>query len=167
MNEKQIKISSDTKKQLLPDEYIIYSYKPKWWDVCGVPISFSIIFLLICFFVDKLDEKIMILIPVVVFTCFMWVMAIFSYIKEDLVLTNKRVITGPFSESNIEINLNDIERVFQFIGVPGCFQTTDITFVCKNKKNIELRVVHMRLKDYEKFKKLLTEECKKHGNNIS
>lgn len=155
------------KKQLLQDEYIIYKLKPSW-KIWIFPAVLLLIILFALFSkIAENEETIVFLMCFVALFIFSFLMVLFEYLK-SLVLTNKRVIIKS-SYEDIKINLGDINGLAMFIEMRGNklpWTTYRVQFICKENKNIIRNFTSIE-EDYEKFKKLLTEECKKHGNNIS
>ena len=176
MNKKQIKIPSDIKRQLLPDEYVIYKLKPSWKIFIAPAVILLLIVLAFYFCKDgKSDIEVLFTILCAIgLGIFVsnFVILLSEYFK-SLFLTNKRVIIYDFHK---EINLNEIKdvtckntyysvgRLFVFI---CCISPYNITFYCKDNESLIVRMANIDRKDYNKFKKLLTKECKKQGNNIS
>ena len=109
-----------------------------------------------------------------------WIYIICTYVKTELLLTNKRVIiknpylNAPLGYINLEeiriVDSNDLPNEFtpvMYDLIIGSKSPYMISVSIRNNKGKELTVQHIGRSDYEKFKKLLTEECKKHGNKIS
>ena len=188
MNEKQIKIPSDIKKQLLPDEYVIYKLKPSW-KIFIDPVAILLLTLVVFYFCKdgKSDTELFFCILCAVgLGIFVsnFVILLNEYFK-SLFLTNRRVIANNFSK---EINLEEIKKVTMqkigegysedlyymekrllFLRLFVLFTSFyNITFYCKDRRKSATAIMaNIDKKDYEKFKKLLTKECKKLGNNIS
>ena len=159
------------KKQLLQDEYIIYKLKPSWKIWIG-PAGLFLIILFALFSKNAENEEM-----IVFFMCFLLLLISFVFtflivLSESLkflILTNKRVIIKN-SYEEIAINLEEINEtdMFRLTIIPRApVWRYSIQFICKENKKIIRHFINISEEDYEKFKKLLVEECKKHGNNIS
>ena len=168
MNKKPIKIPSYIKKQLLPDEYVIYKLKPSWKIWIGPAGLFLIILFALFSKIAENEEMIVFLMCFVALFIFSFLMVLYEYLK-FLVLTNKMVIIkSPYED--IKISLEDINGIAMFLEMRGNklpWSIYSIQFICKKNKKIIRNFTSISEEDYNKFKKLLTEECKKHGNNIS
>ncbi len=175
MNQKPIKLSSYIRKKLLPDEYVIYKLKPSWKIWILPAIILSLIVLDFCICIHGRFESMLVALATIGVTIFVlnFVMVLNEYFK-SLFLTNKRIIIENFRE---EIDLREIKSVAIFeIGpgelphfwlILGGIFFYDITFYCKDNESLIVRMANIDKEDYNQFKKLLTEECKKHGNKIS
>ena len=178
MNKKPIKIPSYIKKQLLPDEYVIYKLKPSW-KIFIVPMAMLLPTLFVFYFCKEGKSDIEIafcILCAISFGMFVsnFIMALHEYF-EFLFLTNSRVIIGNFYK---EINLKEIMEVTNNKDLPPvelrglywfvfCISFYNIIFYCKDNKNLVARLANIDKKDYNKFKRLLKKECKKQGNKIS
>lgn len=183
MNTKPIKVPSYIKKQVLPDEYVIYKLKPSWKIWIGTIIIFLLLLMNIFFVKDDMSIGMSGILFVVMF---------FVQLLEQmkfLLLTNKRVIVKDFSlevygrvekkfilkdSSLAKINLENIEKIdipesqesFPFNRDYLSFRSP-IIFICKNNIQVVCRFCGIRKKDYDDFQHLLTAVWKKLGNNIS
>jgi len=183
MNQKTIKIPSYIKKQLLPDEYIIYELKSSW-KIWIVPIIIFMLLLTAIFFVK---DGMFIGMSGILFVVMFFVQS-FEQTK-FLLLTNKRVIVKDFSlevhgraEKNFilkdtsleKINLEEIEKIeipeskdsFLFNRDYLSFRSP-IIFICKNDIQVVCSFCGISKTNYENFQHLLTAVCKKPSNHIS
>ena len=182
MNQEPVKVPSYIKKQFFPDEYAICRCKPYLVNYFIFFTIFTVLFLywIITYSAPK-DIKFFSYAALfsVVFLIG-WIIFLSSYIQTELILTNKRVIARtPFISSEIEyINLEEIRITdlydqsdeltpLMYKGIYRGKSANMITVSIRSKKGIELVVRNIGRSDYKKFQELLTEECKKLGNNIS
>ena len=182
MNTKPIKVPSYIAKQFLPDEYALCRCKPY---LVNYFIFLTILtgFLLYWIITYSAPKDIKFFSYATLFSVIFliaWIIFLSGYIQTELILTNKRVmVRHPFVSSEIEyINLEEIRITdiydqsdeltpLMYKGIYRGKSANMITVSIRSKKGIELVVRNIGRSDYKKFQELLTEECKKLGNNIS
>ena len=143
MNQKPIKLSSYIRKKLLPDEYVIYKLKPSWKIWILPAIILSLIVLGFCICIHGKFESMLVALATIGVTIFVL-----------------NFVTDPIDKSHYK-------KLPHFWLILGGIFFYDITFYCKDNESLIVRIANIDKEDYNQFKKLLTEECKKHGNKIS